>query len=68
LKLSEIFQTVVSANFAVEAFFKMKNEHFGSRNVLVPFLNLLLLESCKRTSPLNHPFQVLLKSGVNAQF
>jgi len=27
---------------------------FGFRNVLVPFLNLLLLKSCTRTS---HPFQ-----------
>jgi len=25
---------------------------FGSRNVLIPFLNLLLLKSCKRTSSL----------------
>jgi len=30
----------------------INRENFGSRNVLVPFLNLLLLKSCKSTSPL----------------
>jgi len=39
------------------------------RNVLVPFLNLLLLKSCKRTSiTFNIHSKVLLESGVIAQF
>jgi len=35
-------------------------KNFGSRYVLVPFLSLLLLKSCKRTSPLTTNSKVLL--------
>jgi len=34
-------------------------KNFGSRNVLVPFFNLLLLKSCKSTFTFNIHFKVL---------
>jgi len=41
----------------------MNRENFGSRNVLVQFLNLLLLKSCKSTLPLTS----IPKSSLEAE-
>jgi len=41
---------------------------FGFRNVLVPFLNFLLLKSYKRSLPFPIHSKVLLRSGVIAEF
>jgi len=46
----------------------INSENFGSRNVLVPFLNLLLLKSCKSTLPLTSIPKVLLGSRVLLSF
>jgi len=48
--------------------FSIVEKNFGSRNVLVTFLNLLLLRSCKSTFTLNIHSKVLLGSRVIAQF
>jgi len=42
------FKEVLNPNFLN---LTINSEKFGSRNVLVSFLNLILLKSCKRTSP-----------------
>jgi len=48
--MMNIFKGALNPKFLKFVYKQRKN--FGSRNVLVPVLNLLLLKSCKSISPL----------------